>query len=320
MTEAVSHPPSDPTLASAAPSGAVGLAEAAGLIDQAVIGFALRRDLLIVSGADAASYLQGQVSQDVEGLAVGATARTLLLQPQGKVDAWLRVFRPDEQRFWLDTDEGHGQAAQARLERFKLRVDVQIEAQTVTALALRGSSIPAVGDRFVTLDATWGGIAGVDLFAPAGTDLEVEAATEELGVALGSPELGDAVRVRQGLPAMGRELDESTIPAAAGIVDRSVDFTKGCYVGQELVARIDSRGNNTPTRLYAFRFSSGPLPAPGTELLLDGAAVGRLTSTAVWSESTMLGLGYLKRSVEPPVDLEVEGVSGVVAAASPLPT
>jgi folate-binding protein YgfZ len=129
------------------------------------------------------------------------------------------------------------------------------------------------------------------------------------------------MRIRQGRPAMGSELDESTIPAAAGIVDESVDFTKGCYVGQELVARIDSRGSNTPTSLYGLRFD-GPAPAAGAELLLDGAAVGTVTSVADSPQAGPIGLGYLKRSVEVPVTLEVAAADGstvqVEAASLPM--
>jgi folate-binding protein YgfZ len=116
----------------------------------------------------------------------------------------------------------------------------------------------------------------------------------------------DVIRVMQGMPTMGRELDESTIPAAARIVDRSVDFTKGCYVGQELVARIDSRGSNTPTRLVGVRFGRDSAPDAGGELLLDGAPAGRLTSVALSSHSGPIGLAYVKRAVEVPGTLDFQ--------------
>ncbi len=265
------------------------------------------RDLLIATGPDAASYLQGQLSQDVDGLAVGATTRSLLLQPQGKVDSWLRVHRRADDTFWLDTDPGHGAGAEARLNRFKLRVDCTIEVRTVPVLAIRGPGSAAVdptpaGPDVVALDAGWGGIEGLDLLDPGG-GLDVAAAASAIGLDVAPAGLGELIRIEQGLPAMGHELDESTIPAAAGIVDESVDFTKGCYVGQELVARVDSRGNNTPTRLHRLRFPDGT-PEPGAELLAgDGKAAGTVTSAVAVPGADAVGLGYLKRSVTAPVTL-----------------
>lgn len=295
-----------------------------------------RRDLIDVSGPDAADYLQGQLSQDVVGLAVGAQARSLLLQPQGKIAAWLRVHRQGDDRFFLDIEAGHGAGALARLQRFKLRVDCELALSEVDALAVRGAGAaggPAglrieVPSGAVVLAAGWPGADGFDiLFVPdADPDAVPEAdpgdgagrgagalATTVAGAAPGSrpvvigteAEL-EALRIRVGVPAMGAELDETTIPAAAGIVEASVDFTKGCYVGQELVARIDSRGSNTPTRLHRLRFdaaeteSGGSGPEIGAPITVDGAEVGRLTSFASVSGSGPVGLGYLKRGTEVP--------------------
>ncbi len=295
----------------------VELSEGVQLLDEAAVGFATSRDLLVASGPDAASYLQGQLSQDVEGLRVGATTRTLLLQPQGKVDAWLRVHRPAPEVFWLDTDPGHGEAAAARLNRFKLRVDVTIEVTTVPVLAVRGARaahvIEGLAGGVVALEAGWGGIAGLDLLHPDGA-LDVDAVAGTLGLPIGPPELAEVVRVLQGQPAMGTELDDSTIPAAAGIVGPSVDFTKGCYVGQELVARVDSRGNNTPTKLHLLRFAASTAPSIGADLHLDDAVVGTVTSAAYVPGRGVVGLGYLKRSVEAPTTLQVDGSAVEVSA------
>ncbi len=276
------------------------------------------RDLLVVSGPDSASYLQGQLSQNVEGLDVGATAWTLLLQPQGKVDAWLRLHRLADDRFLLDGDAGAGRQAFDRLERFKLRVEVAIELATVPILAVRGPGARNVTgpEGHLVLDATWGGVDGVDVLARPGepgdslegeggeADRDVDAllnlVVAESSLAVGPPALLDVVRVLQGLPAAGSELNESTIPAAARIVDRSVDFTKGCYVGQELVARIDSRGNNVPTRLVGLRFEEGTMPEPGTDLELDGAPAGTVTTVASSATRGPVGLAYVRRAVEVP--------------------
>lgn len=306
------------------------------LVFDGVVGVASRRDVLRIAGADAASYLHGQVSQDVEGLAVGASAWTLLLQPQGKIDAWMRMHRRDATEFWLDVEPGFGQVAKERLERFKLRVEADIHLVTVPVLALRGPESMAAaaeaGGGLIALDASWGGIAGADLLDPTLLDparLDAGASADGAdgsaderavaylpsGVAQGPTELLDLVRVRQGRPAMGNELNESTIPAAARIVDQSVDFTKGCYVGQELVARIDSRGNNTPTRLYGLRFDGPEPPAVGSELTLDGAQSGVVTTVTVSPSLGTIGLAYLKRAVEIPATLETMSQDGTTQRA-----
>lgn len=307
----------------------VDLSDGVRLLDDGAVAMVAARDLLVAEGPDAASYLQGQLSQNVEGLAVGATSRTLLLQPQGKVDSWLRVHRAGPETFWLDTDPGHGEAAATRLNRFKLRVEVTIEVRPVPVLAVRGARsahvIEGLTGGVVALDAGWGGIAGFDLVHPDG-DLVPETLADTLGLAVGPPELAEIVRVLQGQPAMGSELDDSTIPAAAGVVEPSVDFTKGCYVGQELVARVDSRGNNTPTKLHALRFPDAGPPAPGTELRLDGDVVGTVTSAVAVPGQASVGLGYLKRAVEAPATLEVApsadpgpGAAATMAEATALP-
>ncbi|MGH1489305.1 MAG: YgfZ/GcvT domain-containing protein [Acidimicrobiales bacterium] len=291
-----------------------------------VVAVITERDLLVVNGPDAASYLHGQISQNAEGLAVGNTVWTLLLQPQGKVEAWLRMHRRSAEEFWLDVESGFGEQAKARLERFKLRVDADIHLVTTSMVALRGPRAATVaaeqaavasGEPLVALDASWASVTGVDLVDPSGVLADADRAGEATvqtwvpdGVTVGPAETLEVLRIRQGRPAMGSELDDSTIPAAAGVVERSVDFTKGCYVGQELVARIDSRGNNTPTRLYGLRFSGPELPAVGSELSLDGAAAGTVTSVAVSPDLGSIGLAYLKRAVEVPASLTATSANG----------
>jgi folate-binding protein YgfZ len=245
----------------------------------------LGRDVVRAEGPDTAAFLQGQLSQDVEQLPVGESAWSFLLQPQGKVDAWLRVFRATDDRFELDVDEGWGDAVLARLERFKLRTRCELSLER---------SVPVLAVRGATLDGArptgWPGLDGGDRFG----DDEPPAGATEL-----DPDGYDALRIGHGVPAMGAELTEDTIPAEAGqwVVDASVSFTKGCFTGQELVARIDSRGGNVPRHLRVLDVD-GPAPAAGTDLLLDGAVVGRITSA-----TGSVALAYVKRSVAPPATL-----------------
>lgn len=289
----------------------------------------IERDVLTATGPDAATYLQGQLSQNVEALAEGATTATLLLQPQGKIDAYLRLTRTGADAFLLDTDAGHGEAALARLQRFKLRVDCELALATVPVLAVRGPAAtdpaaigvaPAADARVVP--AQWPGAVGFDVIGPNGAAATAAVASVE-GDALmvGTATDLDRLRIGLGVPAMGGELDESTIPAAAGIVDDAVDFTKGCYVGQELVARIDSRGSNTPTRLCRLRVEAGAHtglgPAVDATVEVDGEDAGSITSVAA-TEGGWLALAYIKRKVEVPASgvVRVDGAE-LTATLSP---
>jgi folate-binding protein YgfZ len=146
----------------------------------------------------------------------------------------------------------------------------------------------------------WGGLPGVDLLGP------------DVGVPDGIPEAGvealEAVRIEAGWPAMGRELDDSVIPAEAGqwLIDASVSFTKGCYTGQELVARVDSRGGNTPRRLRGVVLDAAVAPPEGAVVVVDGDERGRLTSVgASPGLGATIALAYVHRSVAPPADAVV---------------
>ena len=263
----------------------------------------LPRDFLSVDGPDALSFLQGQLSQDVDALADGSSMWSFLLQPQGKVDALLRVTRVGE-RHVLDTDTGWGDLVKARLERFKLRIKADIEPLPWRCLAVRG---PAAHRAASGADAGWPGLPGVDLIgeAPAVPD----------GVRMCDLDAYEAVRIEAGVPVMGREIDESTIPNETGVVDRAVSFTKGCYTGQELVARIDSRGGNVPRHLRGIVVGAKVVPPVGAAIVAEGKQVGALTSVAESLERRApVALGYVRRAVEPPADVTLEWDGGSAPA------
>jgi tRNA-modifying protein YgfZ len=261
----------------------------------------LPRDAIMVTGPDAATYLQGQLAQDIDAIGPGVSAWSLVLQPQGKVDALVRVTR-HEDGWVLDTDGGWGPAVAARLARFRLRVKVEFEALEWRCLAVRGPRTPPLA---TALAADWPGFPGVDLLGsdPALPD----------GVPLVVGEAFEVARIEAGVPVMGAELDERTIPAEAGVVDRSVSFTKGCFTGQELVARIDSRGGNVPRRLRGLVIE-GPPPAAGTPLL-DGK--GAVTSAAWHPAGHAVALAYVRRDVAVPSEVKLE--DGRVALVQELP-
>lgn len=262
------------------------------------------RDVVRVAGPDTMGYLQGQLSQDIVPLAVGGSAWSLLLQPQGKLDAWVRVSRLADDAVVLDIDGGWGEAVVARLNRFKLRTKCEIElVEGWRCVALRGPGTPAVAvdnsGAVVVADAGWPHLPGVDLLGP---DVALPAGVRPCG-----RDAYESVRIECGVPAMGSELDTSTIPAEAGIVERSVSFTKGCYTGQELVARIDSRGSNVPRHLRGVVIGTNVLPPAGAALhLADGAEVGRLTSVGESLDlRAPVALAYVKRAVTPPAEVIV---------------
>ena len=225
---------------------------------------------IMVVGPDATSYLQGQLSQDVAALAVGASAWSLLLQPSGKLGSWLRVTRSADDGFVLEVEPAAIDAVLARLQRFKLRTDAEISA-------------------------------------PVGR-------SEMLEPSLESNEPAEAARIEAGVPRMGAEIVDDVIPAELGqwLIDRSVSFTKGCYTGQELVARVDSRGGNVPRHLRGLVVQGAVVPPPGAEIVVGDKVVGTVTSSA---RSTALdapvALGFVHRTVDPPapVTLRWDGVA-----------
>jgi folate-binding protein YgfZ len=296
------------------------------------------RDVVRVGGPDSVGYLQGQLSQDIAALAVGRSAPSLLLSPQGKVDAWLRVSRVGPDEFLLDVDGGWEEAVVARLARFRLRSKVEISVvEGWQCLALRGSGVaqllpseivgrPSVEPNLsitpvllhtwtseCSAPAFWPGVVGVDLLGPS---VSVPA-----GARLCGPDSLRALRVEAGVPAMGSELGERTIPAEAGLVEASGSFTKGCYTGQELVARLDSRGNKVPRRLRGVLVAWNLLadldewPEAGAELVSGEKVVGELTSVASSPGlEALVALAYVRREVTPPAELSLRWEAGSVPA------
>jgi len=260
----------------------------------------LPRDFVRAAGPDVIRFLQGQLSQDVAGLAAGASTWALLLQPQGKVVAFLRVLRLDDEVFVLETDAGFGAAVIERLNRFKLRVACDLDPLDWRCVAVRGPASHRAVEQGVgtVVLADWPGLPGADLVG------ESPAAPSTVPVC--SIEAYEVVRIEAGIPVMGREIDDRTIPAEVGVVDRSVSFTKGCYTGQELVARIDSRGGNVPRHLRGMIICDGASPPAGATLEVDGKVVGELTSVAVSpGRASTVALALVRRAVEAPAEVLV---------------
>jgi tRNA-modifying protein YgfZ len=281
----------------------------------------LPRDVVRVSGSEATSYLQGQCSQDVAGLGPGRAADALLLSPQGKVDAFIRVTRTADDAFVIDTDAGFGPVVIARLERFRLRTKVQIEPLSWVCVAVRGPAAAQaiVGQPPLTVPVVWPGLSGFDLLGPA--PAPSEAAWVGDGTVRCGDEAWEAARIEAGVPVNGREVVEGTIAAEVGLVERAVSFTKGCFTGQELVARLDARGSKVARRLCGVVIEpvdddeGGDGAEPGSAAPPVGASVftadrehevGHLTSVA-WSPGVgaTVALAVLHRRVSPPAVVSV---------------
>jgi folate-binding protein YgfZ len=141
------------------------------------------------------------------------------------------------------------------------------------------------------------------------------------GVPLVAPGALEALRIECGVPAMGAELSAATIPAEAGqwLIDASVSFTKGCYTGQELVARVDSRGGNVPRPIRGLLVDGDPVP-PGAEVQLDGQPVGTVTSSARSAVLGSISLAIVNRKLEPGAQVALVWPRGdAVATLAALP-
>ena len=266
----------------------------------------IARDVISVEGPEATEFLQGQLSQEVAGLAVGASAPSFLLQPTGKVDAWLRVTRTGGERFLLDVEQGFGGAVLTRLTRFKLRTKVELALAHLSGLAIRGpgaTGFQPEAPSALAAAAGWPGVEGVDLLSEEPLALA--------GVPLADRSDLEALRIECGVPAMGAELTEATIPAEAGqwLIDASVSFTKGCYTGQELVARIDSRGGNVPRPIRGLLVEGDPAPVAAS-VSVDGKEVGHITSSARSAALGAIALAPLSRAVEIGARVSVDAEGG----------
>lgn len=252
----------------------------------AVAAVPLDRDVLLAEGPEAATYLHGQLSQDVEGLAVSESRWSFLLEPTGKVESHLRVSRVGDERFVLDTQAGFGEPTRASLDRFKLRTKVTFSELDWQVVGLRGPDAGSVEVDGAEVDAAvaWPG-GGRDLLGPAVT---VQAPGLDADAA-------EVARVEAGAPRLGVDVESGSIPQESGLVPASVCFTKGCYRGQELVERIAARGAE---RRVLRRFRVDGLAAVGDSLTDEsGSTVGALTSVADSPRSGVVALGWVRGDV-----------------------
>jgi folate-binding protein YgfZ len=241
-----------------------------------------------VSGRDAEDFLQRMLSNDVAALDVGGSCDALLLTAKARVIAPLKVWRRGPEDFLLLTEPELGDVLRSQLLRARFAARCVIEREEHTSTVVFGGA---------------DGIGTQDFGTPA-----VEVLDRELEPTLSDEEL-ERLRIEAGTPRFGREIDDRVLPAEAGLTERFVSFTKGCYPGQEPIARLHYRGRAN-RRLSVLELEPDHVPAADAELVLEGKAVGRVTSAVPG-----LALGYVRREVEDGAELEVEGRHATVRPA-----
>ena len=299
------------------------------------------RAFTLLDGPDAVRFLQGMVTNDVDAIAVGSAAYALLLTPKARVVADMRLMRLGETTFLADADQAAATALRPVLTRYRLGSKVAIEACDE-----RFGIIAVAGPEAVELlSSALGTTPPADAAEGAGTDVVLEAGTvhvlqsafcgeqafELIGaraaldaawqrLAAGLAEVDgrvfgdqayDVLRIEAGVPRFGAEIDEQVMPAEAGVVDRAVSFTKGCYIGQEPVARLHHRGH--ANRGLRSILLADTAPEAGATVEVGGREVGRITSA---TESPTLGravaLAIVRREVDPGQRVGVVTADGVL--------
>jgi folate-binding protein YgfZ len=237
------------------------------------------RSFVRVSGPAAEEYLDRMVSNDVSALGPGESCQALLLTAKARVIAPLVVLRRGHEDFLLLTEPELGERVRAELLRFRFAAKAEIEPEEHTSHVVFGGE----------------GIPTADYGEPAAEVLD-----GNLDVTI-SPEELELLRVRAGTPAWGKEIDDRVLPAEAGLTERAVSFTKGCYPGQEPIARLHYRGHaNRGLRVLHV----DELPAAETEISYDGKSVGRITSAVADAEG-VVALAYVRREVPADAPLQV---------------
>ncbi len=309
------------------------LREGCGLVDRS------ERGKLALSGPDAKSFLAGQVTNDIEALKPGEGCYAAFLTHKGKMLGDMRVLDTGEELL-LDTERVALQALFDMIRRFKIGYEVELHKRTLECalLSLVGPASREVAMRAAAHEA----LAPVDITPPdrehahmpatsagrevrliatdaAGIDVLCDAADREAVsealIAAGAQPVSEAaaeiVRVERGRPRYGIDLDNTVIPQEAALNERAVSFTKGCYVGQETVARLHYKGK--PNRhLRGLRLSAPA--APGEELRLGERIVGHLGSSVLSPTLGSIALALVRREAEPgaSVTVSTQGTAEVV--------
>jgi tRNA-modifying protein YgfZ len=311
----------------------------AGLVDRP------DRGRIVVSGADRASFLQGLLTNDVVALTAGQGCYAAYLTAQGRMIADLDVYELGDVML-LTLHREVKDAVLAKLDQVIFSEDVQLGDVTDTfaqmavigphaasivakvlgvvadrlgAMAGHGNlrtSWPGAGSPAIVTRAGDTGAPGFDLYVESARGDELRRALTEAGAVEVDPATADAIRIESGVPLFHRDMDEETIPLEAGIESRAISFSKGCYVGQEVIIRVLHRGHGrVARRLVGLRFQGDVVPPAGARVRVGDREIGEVTSsTRSPALQAPIALGYVHRDfVEPGTKVTVDGGEGEVA-------
>ena len=308
------------------------LLEGCGLLDRS------ERGKLALTGPDAVEFLNGQVTNELATLHQGEGRYAAFLTHKGKMLGDMRILAPGEEpggapgELLLDTERASLQALFDMIRRFRVGFDVELHKRTLESglLSLIGPGSEDVAqpvglarEEHANVPVTLGGVSALAVRTDVGVDLlcaaaDTAALAEELrtcGATPVSEEAAECLRIERGRPRYGIDLDDSVIPQEADLNERAVSFTKGCYVGQETVARLHYKGK--PNRHLRGLRLSGPA-SPGEELRLGERVVGHLGSTAVSPVLGPIALALVRREADPGAVLDL-GAHGLSAEVLELP-
>jgi tRNA-modifying protein YgfZ len=286
------------------------LREGAGVVDRTARGKAL------VTGAEAGEFLQGQLTNDVEALEPGSGCYAALLDRKGHMQADMRVLRLAADRFWIDTEAAGSAAVVRHLGMYRVGreaevADVGAEWKILSVIGPSAHEVSGVGplspEHAHRAVGEAGAIAaatadGVDLLVPASDADAVRESLLQAGAAEVSEDAAEVLRVETGRPRFGREMTSETIPQEAGINERAVSFSKGCYIGQETVARLHYKGK--PNRhLRGLRLSAPA--AAGDVVRLGDRELGRVGTAVISPARGPIALAILRREGAPRDRVEV---------------
>jgi folate-binding protein YgfZ len=244
------------------------------------------RDFVRVAGPDAADFLQRMVSNDVEALPEGGSCEAMLLTVKGRVVALMRVWRRGADDFLLLTEPGLGDVVCRTLVRMRIAARCEVEPERHVSTLVLGEGVE--------------GIPNEDYGVPA-----VEVLDADVPGTPAAPEELERLRILARTPRFGVDVDESAFPAEAGLDERAVSWSKGCYPGQEFVARLRYRGH--PNRRLRLLEVEGR-PRRDAEICAGGKAVGRVTSAVEG-----VALGYVRSDVPEDAALEAGGLAARIA-------
>jgi tRNA-modifying protein YgfZ len=281
------------------------------------------RGLIVVSGNDRASYLQGLLTNDVLALKPGEGCYAAYLTPQGRMIADVFVYELGDVML-LTVPRGQKDIMLTKLDQLIFSEDVQLGdvTDTFVTIGIVGPAAAGVlrdligqntagpdglsehgnlraeyaGHSIILTRTTDTGEAGYDVYVESGQVAALRAALVGAGVPEADPETADVIRIEGGVPKFNRDMDEETIPLEAGIEGRAISFSKGCYVGQEVIIRVVHRGHGRVARKLVGLVVEGAVPPDGSKVVRDGRGIGEVTSSAASPAlQRPIALAYLHR-------------------------